>query len=136
MMKRLSTRRVKICAESFKALLRFGRKNDGPWNECECEECYLPDDTDAEWIVQFLKTALGVFKEESKKTCNRCEDLLTDLASLRSELDSEIADSESESEFLKETGSFPVNQVEQEGFRRGLLCAVERLRDMLQLEEG
>ena len=39
--------KIKFCEQGFWSLLRYGRKNGGGWDYCECEpedSCTLPDD--------------------------------------------------------------------------------------------
>lgn len=45
-----------ICREHLSLLLRYGRKNDGCWNECEHEPgaCEQLDDGDVEEIIKAL----------------------------------------------------------------------------------
>lgn len=47
----------RICRERLRVLLRFGRKNSGPWDEAEFCACdgVLPDDGDADFIVDAIE---------------------------------------------------------------------------------
>jgi hypothetical protein len=43
-----------ICREHLSRLLRYGRKNDGGWNECDHADCEQLDDGDVDEIIEAL----------------------------------------------------------------------------------
>ena len=46
---------MKVCRESLARLLRFGRKNSSYWEGCECSDCYIPDESDVDFIADALE---------------------------------------------------------------------------------
>lgn len=72
-----------VCKDRFYRLLRFGAKNDGGWNECECEYCEIPDHDDMYDLLRDAALGQAVrpyFKSGNSVAVERATILRKDIA--------------------------------------------------------
>ena len=59
-----------ICRERFYALLRYGRKYSGPWDDGECKHgdnyCFLPTDDDLDDLCDAYEQYTALFERHQR----------------------------------------------------------------------
>lgn len=133
-----------ICRERLGRLLRYGRKNDGAWDDCDCEDgaCFLPDDGDVEALadgyeqLDAIKLELGTNKGLLQKTEEVVSGYAAGITALRSRIISMEAERDTalaENKELRENAAKPGYPYQSlKGQLSAAKAEVERLRGVMQ----